>query len=105
MSREYEIYFLESATKFRLFKMRVNLAQHRGAVGNVNNRKLVNAKAKSVAILFFNILLILKLPFLSILIMLGNDKEIDPGLKTIHQQGFPVCRWNLNSILRIILPK
>ena len=87
-------------------KMPVNLVQYRGAVGNFNNRKFFNTKAKnkvfvhrnwmptnsgtvlllliitictvlhksrktskniSVGILLFNILLILKLQFLSIL--------------------------------------
>ena len=52
----------------------------------------------SVGILLFNILLILKLPLLSILIMLCGEVEINPGLKTISQHGFYVCQWNLNSI-------
>ena len=58
--------------------------------------KLINNV--SVGILLFNILLILKLLFLSILIMLCGDAEINPGPKTISQQGFSVCHWNLNSI-------
>ena len=58
-----------------------------------NSKTLKNI---SVSLLLFNILLILKLPFLSI--MLCGDIEINPGLKTISQQGFSVCHWNLNSI-------
>ena len=118
-------------------KMPVNIAQHRRAVGNFNNRKFLNTKVVnkgfghrywmpansgtvlflliiilcvaqhkssktskniSVVILLFNILLILKLPCLSILIMLCSDVEINLGPKTIFQQGFSVCHWNLNSI-------
>ena len=30
--------------------------------------------------------------------MLCSDVEINPGPKTIYQQGFSVCHWNLNSI-------
>ena len=45
-----------------------------------------------------NILLFLKLPFLSILIMLCSGVEINPGPKAISQQGFSVCHWNLDSI-------
>ena len=30
--------------------------------------------------------------------MLCGDVEINPGPKTISQQGFSVCHWNLNSI-------
>ena len=52
----------------------------------------------SVGILLFNILLILKLPFLSILTISCGDVEINPGPKTITQQVFSVCHWNLNSI-------
>ena len=51
------------------------------------------SKNISVGILLFNILL--KLPFLSILIMLCGEVEINPGPKTISQQG----HWNLNSII------
>ena len=57
------------------------------------------SKNISVGILLFNILLNLKLPFLSILIMLCGDVEINPGPKTISQQGFSICHWNLNSII------
>ena len=46
----------------------------------------------SVGILLFNILLILKLPFLSILTISCSEVEINPGPKTISQH------WNLNSI-------
>ena len=53
----------------------------------------------SVGILLFNMLLNLKLPFLSILIMLCGDVEINPGPKTISQQAFSVCHWNLSSII------
>ena len=56
------------------------------------------SKNISVGILLFNVLLNLKLPFLSILIMLCGDVEINPGPITISQQGFSVCQWNLNSI-------
>ena len=56
------------------------------------------SKNISVGILLFNILLILKLPFLSILIMLCGDVEINPGPKTTSQQGFSVCHWNLDSM-------
>ena len=61
----------------------------------------------SFGILYFNILLILKLPLLSNLIMLCGDVELNRSPKTISQQSFSVCHWNLNSIqhLRIILPK
>ena len=54
-----------------------------------NSRK--TSKNISIGILLLNILLILKLPLLSILIMLCSDVEIDPGPKTISQQGFSVC--------------
>ena len=57
------------------------------------------SKNISVGILLFIILLNLELPFLSILIMLCSDVEINPGLKTISQQGFSICHWNLNSII------
>ena len=57
------------------------------------------SKNISVGILLFNILLNLKLPFLSILIMLCGDVEINPGPETISQQGFSICHWNLNSII------
>ena len=57
------------------------------------------SKNISVGILLFNMLLNLKLPFLSILIMLCSDVEINPGPKTISQQGFSICHWNLNSII------
>ena len=53
----------------------------------------------SVGILLFNILLNLKLPFLSILIMSCGDVEINPGPKTISQQDFSICHFNLNSIM------
>ena len=56
------------------------------------------SKNVCVGINLFNILLILKLPFLLILIMLCSDVEINPGPKTISQQGFSVSHWNLNSI-------
>ena len=56
------------------------------------------SKNISVGILLFNILLNLKLPLLSILIMLCGDAEINPGPKTISQEGFSICHWNLNSI-------
>ena len=67
------------------------------------------SKIISVGILLFNILLF-KVTFLLILIMLCGDVEINPGPKTISQQGFSVCRWNLNSIFaqsfaKIFLPK
>ena len=51
-----------------------------------------------VGILLFNTLLILKLPFLSILIMLCGDVEINPGPKANFQQRFCVGYWNLKSI-------
>ena len=57
------------------------------------------SKNISVGVLLFNILLNLKFPFLSILIMLCGDVEINPGPKTISQQGFSICHWNLNSII------
>ena len=57
------------------------------------------SKNISVGILLFNILLNLKLPFLSILIMLCGEVEINPGPKTISQQGFSICHWNPNSII------
>ena len=57
------------------------------------------SKNISVGILLFNILLNLKLSFLSILIILCGDIEINPGPKTISQQGFSICHWNLNSII------
>ena len=41
------------------------------------------SKNISVGILLFSILLILKLPVLSILVMLWGDAEINPGPKTI----------------------
>ena len=44
LSREYGIYFQESATKIRLLKMPVNLVQYRGAVGNFHNRRFFNTK-------------------------------------------------------------
>ena len=53
------------------------------------------SKNISVGILLFNILSNLKLPFLSILIMLCGDVEINPGPKTISQQGFSI----FNSII------
>ena len=56
------------------------------------------SKNISIGILLLNILLILKLPLLSILIMLSSDFEIDPSPKTISQQGFSACYENLNSI-------
>ena len=31
--------------------------------------------------------------------MLCGDVEINPGPKTIPQQGFSICHWNLNSII------
>ena len=31
--------------------------------------------------------------------MLCGDIEINPAPKTISQQGFSVCYWNLNSII------
>ena len=31
--------------------------------------------------------------------MLCGDVEINPGPKTISQQGFSICHWNLNSII------
>ena len=52
----------------------------------------------SVGILVFNILLILKLPLLSILITLCGDVESNPGPKTISQEGFSVRHWNLNNV-------
>ena len=56
-------------------------------------------KSISIGILLFNILLNLQLSFLSILIMLCGDIEINPGPKAISQQGFSICHWNLNSII------
>ena len=50
-----------------------------------------SSKTISVGILLFNILLNLELPFLSILIMLCGDAEINPHPKTISQQVFSVC--------------
>ena len=49
----------------------------------VQHKSSKTSKNISVGILLFNILLILKLPFLSILIMLCGDVEINPGPKTI----------------------
>ena len=57
------------------------------------------SKHISIGILLFNILLNLKLSFLSILIMLCGDVKINPGPTTISQQGFSICHWNLNSII------
>ena len=57
------------------------------------------SKNINVGILLFNILLNLKFPFLSILIMLCNDVEINPDPKTISQQGFSICPWNLISTI------
>ena len=65
----------------------------------VLHKSIKTSKNISVGILLFNILLNLKLPFLSILIMLCGDVEINPGPKTISQQGFSICHWNLNSII------
>ena len=62
-------------------------------------QKKKTSKNISVSILLFNILLNLKLPFLSFLIMLCGDVEINPGPKAISQLGFSVCHWNLNSII------
>ena len=31
--------------------------------------------------------------------MLCGDVEINPGPKTMSQQGFSICHWNLNSII------
>ena len=39
-----------------------------------------------------------KVACLTILIMLCDGFEINPGSKTISQKGFSVCHWNLNSI-------
>ena len=64
----------------------------------VQNKSSKTSKNVSIGILLFNTLLILKLPFLSILIMLCSNVEISPGAKTISQQGFSVSQWNLNSI-------
>ena len=64
----------------------------------VQHKSSKTSKNICVGILLFNILLILKLPFLSILIMLCGDAVINPGPKTISQQGFSVCHWNLNRI-------
>ena len=64
----------------------------------VHHKSSKTSKNICVGILLFNILLILKLTFLLILNMLCGDVEINPGPKTIFQQGFSVCHWNLNSI-------
>ena len=63
------------------------------------------SKNISVGILLFSILLILQLLFLSTLIMLCGEVEINPGPKTISKQGFSVCHWNLIVYLGITFPK
>ena len=64
----------------------------------VQHKSSKTLKNICAGILLFNILLILKLPFSSILIMSCGDVEINPGPKAISQHGFSVCHWNLNSI-------
>ena len=54
------------------------------------------SKLISVGIPLFNILLILKLPFLSIPSMLCGDLKTNQGPKAISQQGVSVCPWNLS---------
>ena len=62
----------------------------------VHHKSSKTSKNICVGILLFNILLILKLPFLSILIMLCGNVEINVGPKYISH--FSVYLWNLNSI-------
>ena len=69
------------------------------ALCTVLHKSSKTSKNISVGILLFNILLIIKLPLLSILIMLCGDVKINPGPKTISQEGFSVCHWNPNSTI------
>ena len=34
----------------------------------------------------------------SVLLLLGDDIELSPGLKQISMNAFTICHWNLNSI-------
>ena len=56
----------------------------------VLHKSCKTSKNISVGIVLFNALLILKLTFLSIIIMLCGDVEINPDPKTTFQQGFCV---------------
>ena len=64
-------------------------------LSTVLHKSRKTSKNISVGIILSSILLILKLPFLSVLIMLCGDVEINLDPKTISQQGFSVCHGNL----------
>ena len=60
---------------------------------------------KSVRYFFFNALLILSIAislrfcFVSILLLLCGDVEVNPGPRYNDKASFSICHWNLNSLI------
>ena len=131
VSQEYRIYFQASATNIRLlgsfnnekffntetknkiFGHRFWMPTHSGivlllltiALCAVLHKSRKTSKNISVGILLFNILLVLlKLPFLLILILLCGDVEINPGKPSFNRVFLFVTEISI-VYLRIILPK